>query len=109
MPDPTVGNVIFPLLILKLPAPPETLTTLVPLSYTPCAYTVLAIAVLPETVSPVSVPTLVIALCAALVTVNAVVAAPLNVPEIVPVVILPMIALPDTVNEPNVPTWVILV
>ena len=62
---------------------------------------------LPVTVKLVNVPTLVIADCAADVTVNAVVAPPLSVPDMVPVIILPIIALPLTFNVPNVPTCVI--
>ena len=103
-PGPVAGNEILPLLMTKLPAPLDTLTTLVPVSYTPCAYTVLLTMALPDTVNPVNVPTLVIADCEAPVTVPAVVAAPLNVPDMVPVIMLPIIALPLTVSVPNVPT-----
>ena len=89
----------------KLPA---ILLTPVPVTLSTPVVVRFPAATLPVTASEVNVPTLVIFGCAAVVTVPAVVAAPLSAPVNVVALTLPALILPVTANEPNVPTLVIL-
>ena len=69
--------------------------------------TIFPIVALPDTVKSVSVPVLVIFGCAAVVTVPAVVAAPLNAPVNVVALTLPALTLPVTLKLVSVPVLVI--
>ena len=84
-------------LMLTLPLAAGIFTLLFPFACTPIKLPTVA---LPDTDSDASVPVLVIFGCAFVVTVPAVVAAPLNVPTNVVAPMLPTLALPDTLNVP---------